>query len=300
MLFIGKLDSEKRPRHGKLRLAVGNVRFRTPAFVSFQEPAMSQTSSARSHRPESPEAPPPAAGGAGGRDANGRFTAGNHGGPGNPFARRIAEFRRAIVDAATPEKIVAVVAKLEEKALAGDVAAAKLYLSYAVGKPGPAPDPDRLGVDEGRLMREEVEAVWQAAKAVDCPLLELLLTLVRSARDVASDRCVQQVLDGCAARDAAEQAPPSANGDNGDVPSPQAAEPPVMPPPSANGDNGGNPARAGQPPRGMESPGGAAPTANGANGDGDRHNPSRGRPRPRRRRPDRWVPPWEEGGGVSP
>jgi hypothetical protein len=180
------------------------------------------------------------------------------------------------------------------------VAAAKLYLAYAVGKPGPAPDPDRLDVDEGRLMREEMEALRLVMKVVDCAPLEGMLILVRCARSANSDRFAQMVRDGVAARDAAAQAPPSANGDNRDAPSPQADEPPVMPPPSANGDNGANPARAGRPPRGRESPGGAAPTANGDNGDGDRHNPSRGRPRPRRRRPDRWVPPWEEGGGVGP
>src|SRR5262249_52484514 len=39
-----------------------------------------------------------------GRDARGRFTAGNKGGTGNPFARQIAGFRKALANAVTPER----------------------------------------------------------------------------------------------------------------------------------------------------------------------------------------------------
>src|SRR5207248_10793741 len=44
---------------------------------------------------------PPAAGGHEGRDARGRFAPGNPGGPGNPFARRVAELRTALLDMVT-------------------------------------------------------------------------------------------------------------------------------------------------------------------------------------------------------
>ena len=40
-----------------------------------------------------------------GRDAQGRFTRGNPGGPGNPFYRRQAEFRRAALASFTPEDV---------------------------------------------------------------------------------------------------------------------------------------------------------------------------------------------------
>ncbi len=42
-----------------------------------------------------------------GRDPNGRFAPGNVGGPGNPFARRVAELRQIMLDCVTlhfPEK----------------------------------------------------------------------------------------------------------------------------------------------------------------------------------------------------
>jgi hypothetical protein len=134
-------------------------------------------------------------------------------------------------------------------------------------------------VDEGRQVQQELALFRQVAQAVCYPLLETALDMVRAGRPAASDNFAKKIVDGIAALDAAEQAPPSADGE---APSPEAGEPPVMPPPSANGGNGGNPARVGQPPRSNNSPGGAAPTANGANGDGGSPRPGRSHPQPRR------------------
>jgi hypothetical protein len=88
-----------------------------------------------------------------GRDAKGRFTAGNKGGPGNPFGRRLAEMRQAVLRAVTPADIERVMAMLLQKANVGDVAAAKLVLQYAVGKPQTVAEPDRVEVDEWQLQR---------------------------------------------------------------------------------------------------------------------------------------------------
>jgi len=68
-----------------------------------------------------------------GRDARGRFVRGNAGGPGNPFARRVAAARKALLDAAGPEQIAQIVRALVERAIAGDVAAARVVLRYTVG-----------------------------------------------------------------------------------------------------------------------------------------------------------------------
>jgi hypothetical protein len=256
---------------------------------------MSRTRSASPRNDESPQIPA----GHGGRDANGRFTKGNPGGPGNPFTRRVAEFRAAIVAAATPEKVAAVVAKLEEKALQGDVAAAKLYLAYAVGRPGPAPDPDRLDFEEGRQVQQEMTLFGLLARAVGYPLLETMLDMVRTGRPVASDGFLKKLRDGIAAIDAAEQEAPSANGENGgDAPAAQGASEETVAP-SGNGANcGGDP----RPPRGRQqddpsgqrrtkgNPDSPPPTANGPNGESAR----------RARRPGAWVPPWEDGWGDGP
>ena len=42
----------------------------------------------------------------------GRFTMGNKGGPGNPFARKVAALRQALLDSITPEDIQGVAARL--------------------------------------------------------------------------------------------------------------------------------------------------------------------------------------------
>jgi hypothetical protein len=85
------------------------------------------------------DAPPPA-----GRDASGRFTRGNRGGPGNPFARRTAGLRKAFCNALTQRQMRQLARSLHERALEGDTAAARLLLSYGVGRPGTAADPDTL------------------------------------------------------------------------------------------------------------------------------------------------------------
>jgi hypothetical protein len=106
-----------------------------------------------------------------GRESNGRFAAGNRGGPGNPFARQTAAARKAIADAVTHEQLAAIAAAMLKKALEGDVAAAKLIFSYAAGKPAATPDPDTLDAHElavrrgGVATKEDVQAVFEACPA---------------------------------------------------------------------------------------------------------------------------------------
>jgi hypothetical protein len=98
--------------------------------------------------------PSPSGNGANGRDASGRFVKGNPGGPGNPFARRAAQLRRVLSMAVSDEDIEAVAHVLLEKAKAGDVAAARLLLSYAIGQPTAAVDPDTLDQQEWAIFRQ--------------------------------------------------------------------------------------------------------------------------------------------------
>jgi hypothetical protein len=82
-----------------------------------------------------------------GRTPDGRFAKGNPGGPGkhgNPFARRTADLRKAFCNALTQRQMRELARSLHERALQGDTAAARLLLSYGVGRPGPAADPDTL------------------------------------------------------------------------------------------------------------------------------------------------------------
>ena len=100
----------------------------------------------------------PSSNGRNGRDASGRFAKGNPGGPGNPFARRVAAIRSALLDAVDDGGIGEVAQGLLQAAKAGDVAAAKLLLSYTIGQPMAVTNPDRLDLDERYLTREIQDA----------------------------------------------------------------------------------------------------------------------------------------------
>jgi len=69
-----------------------------------------------------------------GRDHRGKFAPGNPGGPGNPHVRKVAKLRRAMLAAVSTDDIKAVVAKLVEKALDGDVVAIRELLDRCIGK----------------------------------------------------------------------------------------------------------------------------------------------------------------------
>ncbi len=96
----------------------------------------------------------PSANGADGRDRRGRFAKGNKGGPGNPFARRVARLRTLLLEVVTEDDLRGVLAKLVERARAGDLAAVRLLLHYLIGRPVDAVDPDRLDLEEWRLYQQ--------------------------------------------------------------------------------------------------------------------------------------------------
>lgn len=92
------------------------------------------------------------------RDAQGRFRAGNPGGPGNPQIRQLAAHQEAVRSALTPSDLKAVLKKLHGLALEGDVAAARVVLDRVVGKSRPESqpppawtfDPEEIQTEEGR------------------------------------------------------------------------------------------------------------------------------------------------------
>ncbi len=94
-----------------------------------------------------------------GREADGRFAFGNKGGPGNPYARQTAMIRKAAADAATAEAAGAMMAALEARGRAGDVAAIRLWFQLSGGRPTPGADPDTLDAHELRVRREGVAGV---------------------------------------------------------------------------------------------------------------------------------------------
>ena len=75
-----------------------------------------------------------------GRDADGRFAKGNAGGPGNPYPRRVAALRQALLSCVTEEDIIAVAKAVIEEAKTGSIPAANLLFQYVLGKPSSATD----------------------------------------------------------------------------------------------------------------------------------------------------------------
>jgi hypothetical protein len=67
--------------------------------------------------------------------SDGRFAPGNKAGQGNVNNKRMSRLRTALLAAASPEQVQQVIRKLGEQAIAGDVAAARVYLDHVVGKP---------------------------------------------------------------------------------------------------------------------------------------------------------------------
>jgi hypothetical protein len=102
-----------------------------------------------------------------GRDVHGRFRPGNPGGPGNPFARKVAALRKALLDSVSEQDLKDILEMLKLKARQGDTAAIKLLLQYCVGKPAPAKDPDRLDIDEWQRLRQMRVGLQQFWKTVE-------------------------------------------------------------------------------------------------------------------------------------
>jgi hypothetical protein len=190
-----------------------------------------------------------------GRDSRGRFAKGNKGGPGNPFARKVAALRQAFVSFVSEDDLKHIVFVIKMRAEGGDMAAAKLLLQYALGKPAEAMDPDRVDADEWEKLQEHARPHEEMAAIMNGVPAGLAATLTKLSWDCAVEQRLRAPLrmglQGMAARDAARQASaeqqrdkraarrkrkkrgggpaPMANGGNGPLPEAW---------PSVNGGNG--------------------------------------------------------------
>jgi hypothetical protein len=76
-----------------------------------------------------------------GRTPRGQFAKGNPGGPGNPYARRTAALRSALLDAVTEADIRAIAKALVKRARDGEVPAVRELLDRLLGRPGDVQEP---------------------------------------------------------------------------------------------------------------------------------------------------------------
>jgi len=97
----------------------------------------------------------PSTNGTSGRKSNGQFAEGNKCGTGNPYARRVARLRSALLDAVGDDGLTDIVQGMVTAAKGGDVAAAKLLLSYLLGKPVESVEPDYVDIHERELQSKD-------------------------------------------------------------------------------------------------------------------------------------------------
>lgn len=88
-----------------------------------------------------------------GRDEKGRFAIGNKKGPGNPYALRTAQMRRAMLNAVSDEDLHEIVTNLISQAKQGDTQAFNVLFDRLFGKPIPATVLDRVFLEESTLAR---------------------------------------------------------------------------------------------------------------------------------------------------
>lgn len=117
--------------------------------------------------------------GTNGRGALGRFAKGNPGGPGNPFASMVNKLRREALAAVNADELRALIRKLYEQAIGGDVNAARVLLDRLLGKPVDVGDdvkPERLVINVGIRERtpDECEEIRRetSAKFIEQDLME--------------------------------------------------------------------------------------------------------------------------------
>jgi hypothetical protein len=113
------------------------------------------------------------------QDVAGRFLPGTAPGPGNPMARRTAQYRRAIREAVSPEDLVQIIKVLMDKALAGDVQAAREVLDRVLGKAKV-----RVEVEERSASVAELRASLLSMLATDPGALHRTLGIPATAAKV--------------------------------------------------------------------------------------------------------------------
>ena len=114
------------------------------------------------------------------RTTGGKFAPGNRIGRGNGNHVKMSQFRKILLDAADPTRLIEAFKKLESLAVEGDLAALNLYLAYVVGKPTQAVE--LTGADGGPLGSDLIAVVMEALSNHPSARIDVAARL-RAARD---------------------------------------------------------------------------------------------------------------------
>ena len=110
------------------------------------------------------------------RNGDGRFAAGNGGGPGRPKGRRTTELQRAAQEAVTPEHVSALVRVALKQGLQGNLQAVRLVLDRTCGRvPDASVEAVALDIDLPNLRTSEacMAAIDKLAAAVTAGSIDL-------------------------------------------------------------------------------------------------------------------------------
>jgi len=110
-----------------------------------------------------------------------------------------------LINAVTEKDMTDIARKMISRATSGDVAAARLVLSYVIGKPTAAPNPDLMDVEELQNVHAERELFMELPKLSMTPQLEMSLEAVRSTRPVATRTYCNRMLQGLKEMDEADK-----------------------------------------------------------------------------------------------
>jgi hypothetical protein len=144
---------------------------------------------ARKAHPASPAVPQPVPNGANGKpaatgkdSATGQFQPGNQCAKGraNPHARKQAALRAIFDEVFDADSMRRVAKVLRAMAREGDLLAIKLVLDYQLGKARKAPDPDRLDLEEFKLLDQTPTKAEFLRALVDSLPAELACTLLQT------------------------------------------------------------------------------------------------------------------------
>ena len=116
------------------------------------------------------------------RPVSSRFTAGNRGGPGNPFARQTAALRAYLINHVTERDIQDILDILLLNAKGGHLPTIKFLFSYVLGKPKPVVEPDLLDLQEMQMMQQSALPPEALAALCDQLPLDLQVQVARSVQ----------------------------------------------------------------------------------------------------------------------
>jgi hypothetical protein len=147
----------------------------------------------------SPSAEQPLNGELNGHDSKGRFAKGNtcaHSRSANAFARQSAAIRSAVAAVVNEAESRLIAEALLKKAREGDVPAARLLWSYAIGRPGAASDPDALDFDELHLYEKAIQTMVTLPSMVNALPPDVACSIIQAARPHITKDTARQLLEG--------------------------------------------------------------------------------------------------------